>query len=171
MTFEYTYCPRCGAPLMSGEAFGRTRRRCRYCNFIQFRDPKVAVGAIIARGGRILLVRRAAEPQVGLWALPAGYMDFDELPEDALVREIDEETGLRVRILGMVGIVPLAGWHEKRGILLVYRAEPLSGEAQPADDVSEARWFAPPELPWADIAFPSTADFLRQWIANLSSEP
>ncbi len=164
MTFAFTFCPRCGAPLAEQLAFGRDRRYCRYCGYIQFRDPKVAVGALISDGARVLLVRRAADPRRGFWALPAGFMDYDEMPEEALVREIMEETGVMVRVLGLGGIVPLAGWHEKRGILLVYQAEPVSGEPAPADDVSEARWFAADELPWNEVAFESTADFLREWM-------
>lgn len=168
MTFEYTFCPRCGAPLAEKTAFGRTRRVCRWCHFIQFRDPKVAVGAVISDGARVLLVRRAMDPQIGRWALPAGYMDFDEEPEAALAREITEETGLSVRVLGIAGIVPLAGWRDKRGIMIVYDAQPIAGEARAGDDVSEARWFAPGEVPWPEIAFETTGDFLRAWIARLT---
>ncbi len=164
MTFAFTFCPKCGAPLAEQLAFGRDRRYCRYCGYIQFRDPKVAVGALISDGTRVLLVRRAADPRRGFWALPAGFMDFDEMPEEALMREILEETGLTVRVLGLAGIVPLAGWQEKRGILLVYRAEPLAArEPAAADDVSEARWFVEDDLPWDEVAFESTADFLRAW--------
>ncbi len=166
MTFAFTFCPRCGAPLTEQPAFGRDRRYCRYCGFIQFRDPKVAVGALISDGTRVLLVRRAADPRRGFWALPAGFMDFDEMPEEALAREILEETGVTIRTLGLAGIVPLAGWRDKRGILLVYRAEPLDGEPAPADDVSEARWFAADDLPWDEMAFETTTAFLREWVTH-----
>ncbi|HEX9118478.1 MAG TPA: NUDIX hydrolase [Anaerolineae bacterium] len=166
MTFEYTFCPRCGAPLTEKMVFGRLRRVCRWCHFIQFRDPKVAVGALITDGERVLLVRRAADPQIGRWALPAGYMDFDEEPEAALAREIREETGLTVRVLDIAGIVPLSGWRDKRGIMIVYNAQPTGGEIQAADDVSEARWFTPADLPWPEIAFETTGDYLRAWVAR-----
>ena len=89
----YHYCPQCGAPLADAFLFGRTRRHCCYCGFTYFQDPKVAVAGLISDGARVLLVRRAAPPRIGFWALPAGYMDADELPEEAVVREIAEETG------------------------------------------------------------------------------
>ncbi len=167
MTFAFTFCPRCGAPLTEDTAFGRLHRLCRYCGFIQFRDPKVAVGALLIKGPEVLLVRRSAEPRVGFWALPAGYMDADEDPEEALVREIAEEAGLAVRVVELAGIVPLAGWRERRGIMLVYRAEATGGELVAGDDVSEARWFKPADIPWDHIAFESTTEFLRTWASEI----
>jgi ADP-ribose pyrophosphatase YjhB (NUDIX family) len=138
---------------------------CRYCGFIHFQDPKVAVGALISDGRRVLLVRRAVVPRMGYWALPAGYMDGDELPEEALVREVVEETGLQVEVGDLQAVVPLDGWGEQRGLLLVYRAEPLDRlqDLSPQDDVSEVRWFEPDGIPWDELAFESTAEFLRRW--------
>jgi ADP-ribose pyrophosphatase YjhB (NUDIX family) len=167
MTAVFVYCPRCGAPLAERFRFGRSREVCRYCGFIHFNEPKVAVGALVIDGDRVLLVRRAAIPRIGFWAVPAGYMDGDELPEDALVREVGEETGLKVIVQGLQGIAPLAGWGEQRGILLLYRAEPVSGCLAARDDVSEARWFEPAEIPWDDLAFESTVTFLRNWLASI----
>jgi ADP-ribose pyrophosphatase YjhB (NUDIX family) len=167
----YTFCPRCGAPLADDVKFGRVLRACRYCGFIDFDDPKVAVAALLSQDGCVLLVRRAAPPRLGFWALPAGYMDADELPEEAVVREIAEETGITIRVLGLRGIAPLAGWTERRGILLLYAAEPASGSAAAGDDVSEVRWFARPEIPWDELAFESTAQFLRAWVDRSSEVP
>ncbi len=163
MAPDFVYCPHCGAPLGERLAFGRLRKACRYCGFVHFKDPKVAVAALVSDGARVLLVRRAVVPRIGFWALPAGYMDQDELPEEAAVREIAEETGVKIRLDGLQAVVALGGWEERRGILLVYRADPLSGRAAPADDVSDARWFGRAEVPWDELAFESTVDLLRQW--------
>jgi ADP-ribose pyrophosphatase YjhB (NUDIX family) len=163
---DYIFCPRCGAPLASGMAFGRPRKVCRYCGFIHFKDPKVAVAALVSTGERVLLVRRAVIPRSGFWALPAGYMDQDELPEEALAREVAEETGLTVQIGALHGVAPLGGWEERRGILLLYHAQLAEGAAPTpvaADDVSEARWFTAAEVPWDALAFESTEAFLREW--------
>ena len=127
----------------------------------------MAVAALVGDEERILLVRRAAPPRIGYWALPAGYMDADELPEEAAAREIAEETGLTVRLLGFHAVAPLAGWSERRGILLVYRAEPVAGVVAAGDDVTDARWFAANELPWDELAFESTGQFLHEWLASL----
>lgn len=127
----------------------------------------MAVAGLISDGQRVLLVRRAVIPRLGFWALPAGYMDADELPEEAVVREVAEETGLTVQVVGFQGVAPLAGWAERRGILLAYRAIPVAGELAPHDDVSAARWFRPEEIPWDELAFESTAQFLKEWMAGL----
>jgi ADP-ribose pyrophosphatase YjhB (NUDIX family) len=165
ITSGFRYCPRCGAPLAEGIRFGRPRRLCSYCGFIHFLDPKVAVGALVSDGHRVLLVRRSVPPRAGYWALPAGYMDGDELPEEALVREVAEETGLQVVILGLQEVVPLGGWTEQRGLLLLYRASPAHpcGELSAHDDVSEVHWFEPEEIPWDHLAFESTGEYLRAW--------
>lgn len=159
----FTYCPHCAAPLADAFVFGRMRRRCFYCNFIQFQDPKVAVAALVSDGERVLLVRRAAEPRIGFWALPAGYMDADELPEEAVVREVAEETGVAIAVIGLRGIAPLAGWDERRGILLIYDARPIGGAVAAHDDVSEAGWFTPATIPWRELAFESTTETVRDW--------
>lgn len=177
----FRYCPQCAAPLAEGEKFGRVRRFCRYCGFIHFVEPKVAVAAVVSDGERVLLVRRAAIPRIGYWALPAGYMDADELPEQALVREVAEETGVTVRVLSLQGVAPLAGWRDRRGILVLYSAEPERADGQadidiipgtritpgaiitPGDDASEARWFTRDEVPWDELAFASTAEYVAKW--------
>lgn len=170
MKRTYIYCPQCGAPLTDRVKFGRVRRACRYCGFIHFTDPKVAVAALVTNGSRVLLVRRLAVPRIGYWALPAGYMDADELPEEALVRELAEETGVTVRVMGLLGVTALAGWTERRGVLLLYRAEPTDSVAAnvpvAGDDVSDVRWFEPDAIPWEAIAFESTAETLREWLGE-----
>lgn len=164
MDKSYRYCPRCSAPLAEGEKFGRLRRYCRYCGFIHFIEPKVAVAGLVTDGARVLLVRRNAIPRIGYWALPAGYMDADELPEAALAREVAEETGITVRVLRLAGVAPLAGWQQRRGILVLYRAEPTGGNLVAGDDVTAAAWFGRTEVPWDELAFESTADYVRAWV-------
>ena len=171
MSQPYVYCPHCGAPLSTTEIDGRERPRCTYCGFIHFRDPKVAVAALIVQDDRVALVRRAVPPRKGFWGLPAGYMDADEAPEDALRRELLEETGLHVGELTLSRTAPLAGWEETRGILLIYRCEPMAGELRPGDDASEARWFSRADIPWPEIAFDTTAEQIRAWLLSAQAGP
>jgi ADP-ribose pyrophosphatase YjhB (NUDIX family) len=162
MDKSYRYCPRCAAPLAEGEKFGRIRRYCRYCGFIHFVEPKVAVAAVVSDGERVLLVRRGALPRIGFWALPAGYMDADEAPEEAVLREVAEETGVSAHVVGFEGVTVMGGWQERRGVLLLYRAE-ATGGVQAGDDVSDARWFSREEIPWDALAFESTAEAVAAW--------
>ena len=125
------------------------------------------MGALVSDGRHVLLVRRAVPPRLGYWALPAGYMDGDELPEEALAREVAEETGLRIEVRDLQTVTPLGGWAEQRGLLLLYRASPAGGELSAHDDVSEARWFEPGDIPWDQLAFESTVEILRGWTATV----
>lgn len=165
------FCLLCGAPLAQDLLFGRLRKHCRFCGYVHFREPKVAVAALLSHRGCVLLVRRGAGPRHGYWALPAGYMDAEELPEEALAREVLEETGLAVQASQLHAVVPLAGWPERRGILVVYRTELLDPDLgcdnewlTARDDVSEVRWFTASDIPWPELAFDSTAQFLRDWV-------
>jgi ADP-ribose pyrophosphatase YjhB (NUDIX family) len=153
------FCPQCAQPLEKRHIYGRLRPVCPRCGFIAFRDPKVAVGAVIAGAGGILLTRRAMDPGRGRWGLPAGYMEWDERAEDAAVREVREETGLEVRLERLVGVYS----HPDRGVLLVIYAATLVGGTLRADpEECEAVGFFPPEhLP--ELAFPSTHDILADW--------
>ena len=75
MSAEINFCIRCGHTLEMRQAFGRLRPVCPTCGRIHFIDPKVAVGVVIEREGKILLIRRANPPEQGKWSFPAGFVD------------------------------------------------------------------------------------------------
>lgn len=159
---EMNYCPRCAHPLTDKFLFGRMRRVCPGCGFIFFRDPKVATGVLVEQEGKVLLVRRAVEPKQGWWCIPSGFIEYDESPEEAAIRECKEESGLDVCVTGLLGVYHYRSDFRGPGILIVYRAEVVGGELRPGDDASEARFFGPAELP-REIAFDSNREALRRW--------
>jgi len=122
--------------------------------WIYFADPKVAVAAVLMQGKQVLLVRRANDPKRGLWTIPAGFVDADEDPARAAERECLEETGLKVRITGILDVI--AGREHPRGadIFIVYCAIPLDGELHANDDVDRAAYFSLQDLP--PLAFEAT---------------
>jgi len=99
-------------------------------------------------------------PFQGLWSLPAGFVNAFELPEDAVVREVLEETGLVVKVVRLATV--LSGREHPRGadILLVYQVERVGGALQAGDDAGDAAWFALDALP--PLAFESTRKILQQ---------
>jgi ADP-ribose pyrophosphatase YjhB (NUDIX family) len=163
----YKYCPYCATPLERRERFGQVRPVCPTCGFVYFQDPKVAVIGFVVRDERLLLIRRAVDPAKGKWALPGGYMDAGEMPDRALKREMWEEVGLDIDVERLLEIYPMAGpGVDARGIVLAYAAVPtnhVDGRPLEAhDDVSEAGWFAPDEIP-DELAFESTRALLAAW--------
>jgi len=155
----FRYCPRCGHPLVSQHVFGADRPVCPECGYIVFRDPKLAVGALIVQDGRVLLVRRGVIPRRGFWAMPSGFVEYDEQPRPALAREIREETGLEAEIGRVLDVFPIAD-PNKKGVFLLFEARVTGGELQPGDDVTEARWFPISDIPWDEMAFPQLRDVL-----------
>ena len=155
---EYKFCPRCGSELHPEDRFGRMRPVCQQCGWIYFADPKVAVAVLVEKDGQVLLVRRVNDPFKGYWTLPAGFVDADESPEDAAVRECLEETGLEVRIIGLLDVI--AGQEHPRGahILIAYRGEIVKGNPVPGDDADELGFFSRQDLP--PLAFVSTRKIL-----------
>ena len=137
---------------------------CPACDFVQYLDPKVAVGTIIRiDDGRLVLVRRAIEPGYGLWVFPGGYVDRGEHIVEAAVREAREESGLIVRVDGLVNIYSYAG---TTPIIIVYTATAIGGELCTDDECLEARLFSAKEIPWDELAFRSTRDTLNDYYSN-----
>jgi ADP-ribose pyrophosphatase YjhB (NUDIX family) len=157
---QVNYCPRCGTAVEPADRFGRMRPVCPNCSWIYFSDPKVAAAVLVEKGEHILLVRRANDPERGKWTLPAGFVDAGEDPARAAERECFEETGLIVAVTGLVDV--LAGLEHPRGahIVIFYRADVISGELQPGDDVDGADYFEIDHLP--PLAFRSTAQILSR---------
>jgi 8-oxo-dGTP diphosphatase len=165
------FCPACSSALLPPpEPHGP--QRCAACGAEHFRNSKPCAGALVMRNGRVLLARRAIEPFKDYWDIPGGFLHEDEHPEDAVRREILEETGLRVRLVGLLGIYmdrygsgDAADWT----LNIYYLAEPLDDEdPRAADDASELAWFAPDELPSA-MAFKHEHQVIADWRALRAS--
>ncbi|MGW8249128.1 MAG: NUDIX domain-containing protein [Anaerolineales bacterium] len=151
---QVKYCLRCGTALVQADRYGHMRPVCPACGWVFFPDPKVAAAALIEQDGKVLLVRRAVDPLRGRWTLPAGFVDAGEDPALAAKRECLEETGLQVSISGLLTV--LYGQEHPHGahIIIFYKAEILSGELKPGDDVDRVGFFGREDLP--PLAFSTT---------------
>ncbi len=163
----YRFCPRCGQPLEARllKPGDPARLVCPTCHFIFYLDPKIAVGTIIRTDhNRIVLVRRAIEPGYGKWVFPGGYVDRGEALTTAAIREAREECGLDVRLEGMVNVYSYPG---RTAIIVVYAATVLGGTLAVDDESLESADVAPADIPWNDLAFHSTHEALRDYLAGL----
>jgi ADP-ribose pyrophosphatase YjhB (NUDIX family) len=110
--------------------------------------PQLAVSAAIFRDGKILLVRRARSPAKGFYSLPGGRVEFGETLHAALHREVDEETALKIDIVGLAGwreVVPgtSGGGHY---VIMSFAARWTSGEPVLNEELDDFRWLAPDAL-------------------------
>lgn len=164
---QFKYCPMCATELVYRELFDRLRQQCPACEWIHFQDPKVGAGVLVEQAGKVLLGRRGIDPGRGLWCFPSGFVEIDESPEAAAVRECKEETGLEVELRGLFDIFHYFSAVKGAGILILYWAQITGGKPKPMDDMVELAFYAPSELPANDeIAFESNRQALWRWQAK-----
>ena len=110
--------------------------------------PQLAVSAAIFRDGKVLLVRRARSPAKGFYSLPGGRVEFGESLHAALTREVDEETGLTIEIIGLAGwreVLPAAGG-SGHYLIMSFAARWVAREPVLNDELDDFRWLRPEEL-------------------------
>jgi ADP-ribose pyrophosphatase YjhB (NUDIX family) len=163
----YRFCPRCGGALERRllKTTEPERLVCTRCGFVFYLDPKIAVGTIIRTAdARLVLVKRAIDPGYGKWVFPGGYVDRGETLPAAAVREAREECGLEVRLDGLVNIYSYAG---RAPIIVVYAATAVGGTLCADEECLETAEFDTSAIPWDALAFRSTHEGLRDYLAGL----
>ena len=160
---EYSFCPRCG-----GHLEGRTikegepeRLVCGRCDFVFYLGPKLVAGAIAELDGGIVLIQRSIEPGYGKWTFPGGFVERGEIAETAAARETLEETGLMIETTGVVGLYT---YEDQIPAIAVFSARVTGGEPTPLDETLAVKSFPRDELPWSDMAFPSTEQALKDYL-------
>ena len=159
---KFRYCPVCAAPLVPAEHGGRGRMACSdaRCGFVHWDNPVPVVGAIAERNGGIIQVRSHGWPE-GWYGLVTGFLEAGEMPEQAVLREVEEETGLEARMGSYIGMYP---FYRMNQLLLVYHV--LVGDGEVVVDASELDGYREVPLaevqPWAS----GTGYALRDWLAT-----
>jgi 8-oxo-dGTP diphosphatase len=147
----FNHCPICGSELNIRSIEGRPRLFCPSCGWIRYENPLPCAAAFVRNSaGDILLIKRGVEPGYGRWALPSGFIEIEETPEMACLRELEEETGLKGRITGFIGVYSQESSVYKRVIIIGYEVK-ASGDIKAGSDSLAAEYFAPHELP--EVAF------------------
>jgi 8-oxo-dGTP diphosphatase len=153
-------CPLCATLLTVTEIGGRDRLVCIACEFVHWDNPKPVTATLVPMGDALVLVRRKFPPYVDDWCLPGGFIEALESPAESAAREVEEETGLQVKIDRLVGAFsPGKGINV---IILVYLAGNVQGEMIPGDDASEVNCFTANALP-KNIAFELHRKVIKDW--------
>jgi len=150
---------------------------CDHCDFIDYRNPKIVAGAVVAHAESgaphgadavplnevsILLCRRAIEPRRGYWTLPAGFMELNETTEQAALRETLEEAGARAEPGALLAIYDIL----KNGQVHIYRRARLVGGFEAGEESLEVALFKWADIPWRDIAFHTVHWALNAWLES-----
>jgi ADP-ribose pyrophosphatase YjhB (NUDIX family) len=161
MLAEWRHCPRCGAHI---DVEGR-KAHCAACGYTQYESSSPTASAVLVDdAGRVLLARRAIDPERGKWDLPGGFLEAGEHPLDGLRRELREETGLDVEPQEFLGAWMDVYGDSGRPTLNLYWICRADGEPHASDDIDDVRWFASDELPGDDeLAFTVNALVLAAW--------
>jgi 8-oxo-dGTP diphosphatase len=163
------FCPLCGAALAREPVPPDQREQhvCSRCRFVFYLNPKVVAATLPELDGAVLLTRRSINPGRGLWTYPGGFVDFGESVSDAAVRETLEETGLTVDLTGLHNVYSYPG----APVIVVYRARVVGGTLTTCDENDAIEWVSPQGIPWDALAFQSTREALREWVAAKGRMP
>jgi len=163
-TGDGNFCPHCGGPLIKKPEGHLLRKYCGKCAMFFYDNPLPVVSCIVSREREILLVRRARAPYKGLWCLPSGFAETGESIEDAALRELQEETGIRGHIMSLVDVDSCRNYYYGDLIFVTFEAASASGEARPGDDAAGVRYFPIGRIP--RLAFSSNRKAVDSYIKS-----
>lgn len=159
---DYKYCPRCTAKLKrrSGSL------ECPECGMVIYMNSAPTASMLILRGRDVLLARRGVEPFQGMYDIVGGFLEYGEHPLDGVHREVLEETGLRVRVLDLLGVyMDTYGPGGKSTLNFYYVGSITSGRMRARDDVAQLKWFPLAKPPRMAFRSHTTAlRDLRKWL-------
>ncbi len=162
------FCSNCGSSVKTQIPVGDNRPRfvCETCNTIFYSNPKTVVGVIPLWKEKILLCRRAIEPSLGKWTLPAGYLENGETLAEGAIRETEEGACASIKDLTPYAVINLPRINQ---IYFMFRANLAAEKYGPGEESLETQLVDPSEIPWEDLSFPSIREVLKMYCQDLST--
>ena len=136
----------------------RERHVCSQCGTIHYQNPKVIAGCLPVWGQQVLLCRRAIEPRLGFWTLPAGFMELGETLEEAARREAYEEANAELRLDDLYTVFSLPHLSQ---VYAFFRGDLLNLNFSAGSESLEVGLFHESEIPWDDLAFETVRQSLN----------
>lgn len=159
------FCSACGQPVVQKIPDGDHLPRyvCAACGVIHYENPRIIAGCVPEYEGKLLLCKRAIEPRLGYWTIPAGFMENGEAVQDAAAREAMEEALAKVQIGSLLAIVNVL---RARQVHIMFRARLLNTDFGVGPESLEVGLYDESEIPWADMAFLSVEFALRRYLED-----
>ncbi len=159
------FCSKCGQSVAKTIPKGDNRERyvCRDCGTVHYQNPLIVAGCVPEYQGKILLCRRAIEPRLGYWTVPAGFMELDETLTDAAARETLEEAEAVVDVGALIAIIDVL---QAKQVHVFFSGTLRKPEYGAGDESLAAALFSTDDIPWDEIAFPSVRLALEQFLRN-----
>jgi ADP-ribose pyrophosphatase YjhB (NUDIX family) len=161
------YCHHCASPvqLRIPEGDDKPRHICESCETVFYQNPNNVVGTLPVFEDKVLLCRRAIEPRLGKWTLPAGFMENGETSLEGAIRETSEEAGARIRVF-QDSLYTLFNLPRINQVYMFFRAELLDLDFEPGLESAEVALFREQDIPWGEIAFPVVRSTLEHFFAD-----
>ena len=161
----FKFCPICKYSLRKVQVDGRKRLVCQKCGWIHYENPlPVAVCVAKDKKGRILIAKRNIKPCVNKWALPGGFIELGETSEDACLRELQEETGLKGKIKRLIGVYIQKSRHYGSILVVGYEVNVSKSTLSLNNELKEAKFFAKETLP--SIPFLSQREMIKDFLSH-----
>ncbi len=158
------YCSRCGAEVERKlpDNDNRERWTCAACDTVHYQNPRIVVGCVAEKDGKVLLCKRSIEPRSGYWTVPAGFMELGESLAAGAARETLEEACAEIDIGHLFASVDVID----AGQVHLFFTGKLSGGFGVGEERLETRLFGENEIPWDDLAFPSGRYALKKYFED-----
>lgn len=159
------FCSKCGheVTLKSVPDDHRPRYVCDSCETIHYQNPNIVTGALPIWEDKVLLCKRGISPRKGYWNVPGGYMENGETVEEGAIREVYEETLSKITITGLHMVYSIPRINQ---VYMHFLADLQALDYQITPESTEIKLFTEEEIPWDDIAFPSSKFTLKRYFAD-----
>ena len=163
------FCSHCGSDALRFDVpagDNRPRYWCPACETIHYQNPKIVVGTVPVWEGKILLCKRAIEPRMGYWTLPAGYMENGETLQEGAARETWEEACATVEVGDLYTVFNLPHIYQ---VYMFFLGQVVDGKYDVGEESSDAALFSEEDIPWDELAFPTVGRTLKYFFRDRQS--